>query len=488
MSRKAFVSGAFDLLHSGHVAFLTEAASHGDLYVCIGNDECVFRLKGRYPVNPQDERKYLIDSLRCVKECRISRGMGLLDFVDELRDIKPDVFVVNEDGAHESKAQLCREMGIEDPRPAAAAARRPPGPEHHGPPRRVHHPVPHRSRRRMARPAVRVRFHPGAVLTISIEPTHEFDNRSGMASSTRNRGIELWRTALPQGNKEQVAKILFSYENPPVPREVAGSQDSIGIVYPGLNRLDYNGAYWPYAIESVDDEEVLAWLERRLHLVPLGPEGRRVQRARRDARDRRGRAVRSPRRPTTAGRPSCAMDVTAFGRAFTASFDAQVAMFPNMANQAIYDLIDAYRGRRARLEAQRRRRRRVPHPRRRRLRPRRHSGPHPAAIRRVLTRLRRGPACRFLPRLRRGSLASRLSPVACRSILDRPVDEISAAPRLVCHGGRDFTFERKARRRGHPGPGLGALMWNTKAIPRPLSPSGIVLSLPSPSPLEMSPR
>ena len=78
MPRKVFVSGTFDFLHSGHVAFLTEAAALGELYVCIGNDECVHGLKHRYPVNPQDERKYLIDSLRCVKECRISRGTGLL--------------------------------------------------------------------------------------------------------------------------------------------------------------------------------------------------------------------------------------------------------------------------------------------------------------------------------------------------------------------------------------------------------------------------
>ena len=105
------------------------------------------------------------------------------------------------------------------------------------------------------------------MLTISIEPTHEFNNRSGMATSTRNKAMELWRTALPQGNKEQVAKILFSYENPPGTKEVAGSQDAIGIVYPGLNRLEYNAGYWPYAIESVHDEEVLAWLERMAQLA-----------------------------------------------------------------------------------------------------------------------------------------------------------------------------------------------------------------------------
>ncbi len=184
---------------------------------------------------------------------------------------------------------------------------------------------------------------PGAVLTISLEPTHPFNNRSGMASSTRNKAIELWRTSLPQGNKEQVAKILFSYENPPGTKEVAGSQDSIGIVYPGLNKLDYNGGYWPYAIESVYDEEVLSWLEQRLQLVPLEPRAREYSvlaetritadgaRALADAADECWRAIR-------------AMDVSAFGRAFTASFDAQVAMFPNMVNREIREFIDAHRG------------------------------------------------------------------------------------------------------------------------------------------------
>jgi len=344
MPRKVFVSGAFDLLHSGHVAFLTEAAAYGDLYVCVGNDDCVYGLKRRYPVNTQDERKYMIESLRCVRECRISRGTGLLDFVGELQDIRPDVFVVNEDGAHESKAALCREMGIE-----YVVLRRLP---HGGLPARsttalrTACTIPFRidlAGGWLDQPFVS-RHHPGAVLTISIEPTHEFDNRSGMASSTRNKAIELWRTALPQGNREQVAKVLFSYENPPGTAEVAGSQDAIGIVYPGLNRLDYKGEYWPYAIQPVSDEEVLAWLERRLYLVPMGPRAQafsvlaetRVSadgaRALADAADACWHAI-------------LARDAPAFGRAFTASFDAQVAMFPNMVNAAVLELIDVQRER-----------------------------------------------------------------------------------------------------------------------------------------------
>jgi len=187
-------------------------------------------------------------------------------------------------------------------------------------------------------------FHPGAVLTISIEPTHEFDNRSGMASSTRNKAIELWRTALPQGNREQVAKVLFSYENPPGTKEVAGSQDSIGIVYPGLNKLDYAGAYWPYAIHSVGDEAVLGWLERRLHLVPLGPRASEFS-VLADTRVSKEGARALAVAADDCWRAILATDTASFGRAFTASFDAQVAMFPSMVNQAIHDLIDVWRDR-----------------------------------------------------------------------------------------------------------------------------------------------
>ena len=342
MARKVFVSGTFDLLHSGHVAFLAEAASHGDLYVCIGNDGCVFGLKGRYPVNSQDERKYLIDSLRSVKECRISRGMGLLDFAGELRDIRPDVFVVNEDGAHESKAQLCRELGIE-----YLVLRRLP---HGGLPARSttalrdECTIPFRidlAGGWLDQPFVS-QLHPGAVLTISLEPTHAFNNRSGMASSTRNKAIELWRTSLPQGNKEQVARILFSYENPPGTKEVAGSQDAIGIVYPGLNKLDYSGGYWPHAIESVQDEDVLSWLEDRLQLVPLEPRAPQfsvLAETRITADGARALAVAAD----DCWRAIRGMDISAFGRAFTASFDAQVAMFPSMVNRDIREFIDTHR-------------------------------------------------------------------------------------------------------------------------------------------------
>ena len=113
MQKKVLVSGCFDLLHRGHVAFLKNAASYGDLNVCIGSDKTVHGLKGRYPVITQDERKYMIESLACVKECKINKGSGLLDFLAELEEIQPDVFVVNEDGNTPNKIELCKIKNIE---------------------------------------------------------------------------------------------------------------------------------------------------------------------------------------------------------------------------------------------------------------------------------------------------------------------------------------------------------------------------------------
>ena len=111
--RKVFVSGCFDLLHSGHVAFLQEAASYGDVYVGLGSDGTVFGLKGLYPVNNQDERKYMLEALACVHTVVVNSGSGIMDFAEEIDRLKPDIFIVNEDGNSPAKENLCRELHIE---------------------------------------------------------------------------------------------------------------------------------------------------------------------------------------------------------------------------------------------------------------------------------------------------------------------------------------------------------------------------------------
>lgn len=113
MANKVFVSGCFDLLHSGHVRFLEEASQFGELYVSIGSDKTIRELKKRETINSEDERLYMINALKFVKKVFVGSGSGMLDFEPELRKIKPTIFIVNEDGDKIEKRKLCEGLGIE---------------------------------------------------------------------------------------------------------------------------------------------------------------------------------------------------------------------------------------------------------------------------------------------------------------------------------------------------------------------------------------
>ncbi len=109
---KVFVSGCYDLLHSGHVEFFRQAARYGDLYVGIGSDETILHYKHHKTIYSEDERLFMVKAIRYVKDAFINAGSGIMDFVPTLDIVKPDVFVVNEDGGNEEKRKLCEERGI----------------------------------------------------------------------------------------------------------------------------------------------------------------------------------------------------------------------------------------------------------------------------------------------------------------------------------------------------------------------------------------
>ena len=46
-SKKVLVSGCYDLLHGGHIAFFKTASAYGNLYVSVGRDENLLLLKGK---------------------------------------------------------------------------------------------------------------------------------------------------------------------------------------------------------------------------------------------------------------------------------------------------------------------------------------------------------------------------------------------------------------------------------------------------------
>lgn len=112
--KRAFVTGCFDWLHSGHVRFFEEVSELGDLYVAVGNDESIRSLKGEaHPMYGQEERRYMVGAVRYVKKALITSGKGWMDSVAEIQQLKPDYWVVNEDGDRSEKREYCQKHGIE---------------------------------------------------------------------------------------------------------------------------------------------------------------------------------------------------------------------------------------------------------------------------------------------------------------------------------------------------------------------------------------
>ncbi len=112
--KKVVVTGCFDWFHSGHVRFFEEVSGRGDLYVIVGHDANIRLLKGEgHPLLPQAERRYAVGSIKYVKQALISSGDGWLDADPEIRELKPDIYAVNEDGDQGGKREYCRKLGIE---------------------------------------------------------------------------------------------------------------------------------------------------------------------------------------------------------------------------------------------------------------------------------------------------------------------------------------------------------------------------------------
>lgn len=342
--KKVFVSGCYDMLHSGHVAFFKEASRYGDLYVGIGSDKTIAELKHRKTVYSEKERLYMVKAIRYVTDAFINRGSGMLDFIDTLDRVKPDIFVVNSDGGSELKRNLCLGRGIEyielERTPDAGLEARSTTSLRKG----VKSHLPYRvdiAGTWIDQPYVS-EHGAGWALTASIEPTEEFMERGGMSTSTRNAARKIWPYELPNYNEEMMARLLFCFENNPENEgHISGAQDAIGICMSGLNRHYYDGHYWPVKIESCHDEAILDWLENHICLVPMFPrrpgcsvvEGKditpeKVSRLT-DAAERCWHAI-------------MARDLGGFAEAFRDSFNAQIAMFPAMMQPGVQEYIDQW--------------------------------------------------------------------------------------------------------------------------------------------------
>lgn len=269
--KKVLVSGCYDLFHGGHVAFFKTAAAYGKLYVAVGKDENIIELKGKAPYFSEKERQYIVGSVKYVHEAFIASGRGMLDFEPDLRRIKPDIFIVNTDGHTPEKERLCKELGVEYlildriPEPGLPAR------SSSGTKRDLQ--FPYRiciAGGWMDQPWVS-EVYPGSVVVAQVRPDVEFNERAGMATSSRKVALELWGGKIPDGDPVRNARLLFGAENPPGSKYVSGSQDHLGLLVPGISRLYYNGGYWPSEINTCTDQSVCNWLSEVLNLIPLKP-------------------------------------------------------------------------------------------------------------------------------------------------------------------------------------------------------------------------
>ena len=113
---------------------------------------------------------------------------------------------------------------------------------------------------------------PGAMVVVSLQPAFHFMDRAGMATSTRKVARRIWGERLPSRPPAELVRELYWAENGDRP-DPSGSQDMAGIIYPGISRLDYDfnleGGYFPAHVESCNQAETVAWLERVLHILPV---------------------------------------------------------------------------------------------------------------------------------------------------------------------------------------------------------------------------
>jgi hypothetical protein len=119
---------------------------------------------------------------------------------------------------------------------------------------------------------------PGAMVVVSLEPSIRFMDRCGMGTSTRDVARQLWGDQIPAGNPALLVRQLYQAENMGK-SQPSGSQDMAGLIYPGINRLDYDfsfeGGIFPVHIESCQDPKIAQWLEKVVSMIPVNqrPEG-----------------------------------------------------------------------------------------------------------------------------------------------------------------------------------------------------------------------
>jgi FAD synthetase len=115
--RLVLASGAFDLVHYGHVHFLKEAKKAGGrnarLIVIIARDKTIEKRKGKAPVIPENQRRAVIEALKPVDEAFL--GYENMSFIDTIQKLKPSIIAVgyDQEQIEEEVSDIIEKLGLE---------------------------------------------------------------------------------------------------------------------------------------------------------------------------------------------------------------------------------------------------------------------------------------------------------------------------------------------------------------------------------------
>jgi len=91
---KVLIAGNFDVIHPGHIYFLTEASKLGDVTVVVARDETIKKFKGRAPIFNENERKLILENLKVVEKVILGDQK---DFFAPVLKENPDIIFLGPD-------------------------------------------------------------------------------------------------------------------------------------------------------------------------------------------------------------------------------------------------------------------------------------------------------------------------------------------------------------------------------------------------------
>lgn len=93
--KKVMCAGTFDIIHPGHLYYLSEAKKYGDkLIVVVARDDTSESFKGKKPAHNEKERLEQVKMLKIVDEAVLGRIGSIFNIIEE---IKPDVICLGYD-------------------------------------------------------------------------------------------------------------------------------------------------------------------------------------------------------------------------------------------------------------------------------------------------------------------------------------------------------------------------------------------------------